>query len=139
MRYYAEVPIHSPSGLTIGSLCVVDNKPREGLDIAGIEALKEISHAVMDHLELVMSKVQRRRAERMIEGLGLFVDGSKSLRDWWMESEKSSPSLNPGTRRLTINEQADKEFGPRRSSKTEVQAPKLGSSVQGVGGSGMKV
>ena len=42
-RYYAEVPIRSPSGLTIGSLCVVDNKPREGLDIAGIQSLKEIS------------------------------------------------------------------------------------------------
>jgi signal transduction histidine kinase len=116
MRYYAEVPIHSPSGLVIGSLCVVDDKPREGLDIRGIAALKEISHAVMDHLDLVMSKVQRKRAERMIQGLGLFVEGSDSLRDWWMDSEKSSRTMDPSIRRLTINEQANKEFGLQGSS-----------------------
>src|SRR6202034_1306079 len=115
MRYYAEVPIHSPSGLVIGSLCVVDNKPREGLDMRGIAVLKEISHAVMDHLDLVMSKVQRKRAERMIQGLGLFVEGSNSLREWWMESEKSSRIIDPSKRRLTINEQANKEFGPQGS------------------------
>lgn len=57
MQLNSDVPIHSPSGLTIRSLCVFDNKPREGLDMAGIEALNEISHAAMDHLELVMSKV----------------------------------------------------------------------------------
>jgi GAF domain-containing protein len=107
MRYYAEVPIHSPSGPVIGSLCVVNNKPREVLDTKGISALKEISHAVMDHLELVMSKVQRERAERMIHGLGLFVKGSDSLREWWMNSEKNSRTVDPSRRRLTINEQAD--------------------------------
>ena len=57
MLCYAEVPIHSPSGLVIGSLCVVDNKPRTGLDVKGIAVLGEISHAVMDHLEIVTSKV----------------------------------------------------------------------------------
>jgi hypothetical protein len=119
MRYYAEVPIHSPSGLVIGLLCVVDDKPREGLDTKGIAALKEISHAVMDHLDLVMSKVQRRRAERMIQGLGLFVEGSDSLRDWWMDSEKSSRTIGSSKRRLTINEQADKEFGPQGSSNLD--------------------
>jgi hypothetical protein len=117
MRYCAEVPIHSPSGLVIGSLCVVDNKPREELDMRGIAVLKEISHAVMDHLDLVMSKVQRKRAERMIQGLGLFVEGSESLREWWVDSEKSSRAVDPSRRRLTIDEQADKEFGLQGSSK----------------------
>lgn len=130
MRYYAEVPIHSPSGLTIGSLCVVDNKPREGLDMVGIEALKEISHAVMDHLELVMSKVQRKRAERMIQGLGLFVDGSDSLRQWWMDSERASRILHPRRRRLTITEQADKEFGPRRNSRGDIPTLSPSTSEQ---------
>jgi signal transduction histidine kinase len=120
MRYYAEVPIHSPSGLVIGSLCVVDNKPREGLDTKGIATLREISHAVMDHLELVMSKVQRMRAERMIHGLGLFVEGSSSLRDWWMDSEKSSRTVDPNKRRMTLDERADQEFGVQGSSKVDI-------------------
>lgn len=119
MWYYAEVPILSPSGLTIGSLCVVDNKPREGLDTKGLTALKEIAHAVMGHLELVVSKVQRKRAERMIQGLGLFVDGSDSLRDCWMDSEKCSRTIDPVRRTLTLSEQADREFGSRRGSKVD--------------------
>lgn len=112
MRYYAEVPIHSPSGLTIGSLCVVDDKPREGVNMRDIRTLTEVAHAVMDHLELVMSKVQRKRAERMIQGLGLFVEGSDSMRDWWMDSEQNSRNIDPGTRRLSLHEHADKVFGP---------------------------
>ncbi len=122
MRYYAEVPIHSPSGLVIGSLCVVDNKPREGIDVKGIAVLKEISHAVMDHLELVMSKAQCKRAERMIHGLGLFVEGSDSLREWWIDSEKSSRTIDPTKRRLTVNERADQEFGLQGSSNVNTSS-----------------
>lgn len=80
----------------IGSLGVVDNKPRDGVDMRGIVALKEIAHAVMDHLGLAMSSLQRMRAERMIRGLGLFVEGSSdSLQDWWMNSEKKFPLTDP--------------------------------------------
>lgn len=61
MRYYAEVPIHSPNGFIIGSLCVVDNKPRDGLDSKGMRILGEIAEAIMDHLDLCMSKIQRGR------------------------------------------------------------------------------
>lgn len=90
MRYYAGVPIHSPAGYTIGTLCVVDNKPRDGLDTRGLTVLKEIAVAIMNHLDLVVSKSQRKRAERMINGLGLFVEGSTNKGQWWIDSKKSS-------------------------------------------------
>jgi hypothetical protein len=61
MRYYAEVPIHSPEGFIIGSLCVVDNKAREGLDSKGMRVLEEVAETIMDHLELCTSKIQRGR------------------------------------------------------------------------------
>jgi hypothetical protein len=83
----------------------------------GIAILKEISHAVMNHLDLVMSKVQRKRAERMIQSLNLFVEGSESLREWWVDSEKRSRTVDPHSSRLTIDEEADKEFGLQGSSK----------------------
>ncbi|MCJ1397464.1 hypothetical protein MMC11_000657 [Xylographa trunciseda] len=111
MRYYAEVPIHSPSGLTIGSFCVVDNKPRAGLDTKGLKVLKEIADSIMDHLELVMCKQQRERAERMIQGLGLFVEGRASLREWWIKSSRDSRSIHSAQRSMTLEERADIEFG----------------------------
>jgi hypothetical protein len=42
MKFYAEVLIHSPSGHVIGTYCVVDNKPRDGLNKKGLDILNEI-------------------------------------------------------------------------------------------------
>lgn len=109
MKYYAEVPIHSPSGLTIGTLCVVDNKPREGLDMKGLEILREISEAVMNHLELCVSKIQLNNAERMIHALGGFVQGSDSVRSRWLEAQETR-FPEPGQRHLSIAERAKLEF-----------------------------
>lgn len=89
MKYYAEVPIHSPSGLTIGTLCVVDNKPRAGLDLKGLVVLEEISTCVMNHLELCVSKIQRNNAERMIHALGQFVQGNGNVKSVRQEEEQA--------------------------------------------------
>lgn len=75
MRFYAEVPIHSPTGHVIGTFCVVDNKPRDRLDSRGLDALNEISAAIMQHLELVQTKHNLQRPGGMIKGLGKFVEG----------------------------------------------------------------
>ena len=125
MRYYAEVPIHSPSGLTIGSFCVVDNKPREGLDRKGLKVLKEIADSIMDHLELVLCKQQRERAERMIQGLGLFVEGRASLREWWIKSSRGSRSVHSSQKFMTLEERADLEFG--QNTRAIAQKPRLES------------
>lgn len=77
MRYYAEVPINSPNGLCIGSICVVDDKPRDGLSDRNLARLQEIASTIMDHLDLVMSRIQRKRAQQMIEGLGLFAQARR--------------------------------------------------------------
>ncbi|MCJ1387585.1 hypothetical protein MMC18_000428 [Xylographa bjoerkii] len=123
MRYYAEVPIHSPSGLTIGSFCVIDNKPRAGLDKKGLKVLEEIADSIMDHLELVMCKQQRERAERMIQGLGLFVEGRASLREWWIKSSKDSRSIDSSQRLMTLEERADIEFG--HGTRSLAEKPRL--------------
>ena len=126
MRYYAEVPIHSPSGLTIGSFCVVDNKPRDGIDAKGLQVLGEIADSIKDHLELVMCKQQRERAERMIQSLGLFVEGKASLHDWWMKSTKHSRTIDSSQRALSVEERADIDFV--HGSNTAI-GPRLGQSV----------
>lgn len=113
MKYYAEVPIHSPSGLTIGTLCVVDNKPREGLDLKGLNILREISEVVMNHLELCVSRIHRNNAEKMIQALGKFVEGKDSVRDWWIEAQ-ASRIAEPGLQHLSVEKRADIELGSRK-------------------------
>lgn len=58
-RFYAGVPITTPSGVNIGALCVLDDKPRNGLENGQIEFLRSMASTVMSHLELVLWKRQR--------------------------------------------------------------------------------
>ncbi|PVH73765.1 hypothetical protein DL98DRAFT_468841 [Cadophora sp. DSE1049] len=74
MKFYAEVPITSPTGHVIGAFCVVDNKPRDGLGYRGLESLTEISSAIIKHLELVQMQNHFHRADKMLHGLGMFVE-----------------------------------------------------------------
>ncbi|RQM05062.1 hypothetical protein DH86_00003650 [Scytalidium sp. 3C] len=79
MPFYAEVPVFTPSGYVIGTYTVVDNKPRfEGHDEV-LSVLREISAAIMNHLELVSFKQTFRRASRMVSGLAHFVEGTGSF------------------------------------------------------------
>lgn len=52
-RFYAGVPITTPKGINIGALCVLDDKPRDGLEHGQVDLLRNLASAVMSHLELV--------------------------------------------------------------------------------------
>lgn len=52
-RFYAGVPITTPNGINIGALCVLDDKPRDGLERDQVDLLRNLASAVMSHLELV--------------------------------------------------------------------------------------
>ncbi|RFU29202.1 hypothetical protein B7463_g7145, partial [Scytalidium lignicola] len=79
MKFYAEVPIFTPSGYVIGSYTVVDNKARYDGHEEVLSVLREISSAIMNHLELVNFKQTYRRASRMVSGLAHFVEGIGSF------------------------------------------------------------
>ncbi|KAL4994457.1 hypothetical protein BDV10DRAFT_176772 [Aspergillus recurvatus] len=72
-RFYAEVPIYSPSGHILGSYCVVDNKPRQDFSEDAVIALQEISDAIALHLENVRTAHSHRRSDRLVQGLTTFV------------------------------------------------------------------
>lgn len=54
-RFYAGVPITTPKGINIGALCVLDDKPRDGLKLGQVDLLRNLASAIMSHLELVLS------------------------------------------------------------------------------------
>lgn len=78
MKFYAEVPITSPTGHVIGTFCVVDNKPRYDFDRKGIDTLKEIASAIMNHLDLMEMQRNLRQTDQRLKSLGNFVE-KKSL------------------------------------------------------------
>ncbi|WP_420470923.1 sensor histidine kinase [Brevundimonas sp. FT23042] len=60
IRFYAGAPLVSREGLPLGSLCVIDSRPRpEGLNDLQIQTLTVLAHQVMAQMELRRSHAAR--------------------------------------------------------------------------------
>jgi diguanylate cyclase (GGDEF)-like protein len=65
VRAYAGVPVYTPDGYAVGTLCVVDNKPREFGD-AELNALQDLAHVIEDTIrirEFTLAYDRRRRRQ----------------------------------------------------------------------------
>ncbi|KAM7186265.1 hypothetical protein V8F20_011470 [Naviculisporaceae sp. PSN 640] len=103
-RFYAGVPIRSPSGINIGVYCVLDEKPRPGgLTPDQIQFIRDISQTVMDYLHAKRSNEWYRREERMVRGLGSFVEGHATLSNWSDHLDNSSFRDIPGVQEGALN------------------------------------
>jgi len=82
MQWYAAVPIKSPRGANIGVISVYDKKMRPDARVLpenAARALREASCAITQHMELQRASDSLRRNERMVRGLGSFVEGSAGM------------------------------------------------------------
>lgn len=87
VRFYAAVPIISPRGFVIGAYSIWDDMPRpEGIDEHSLQFLKDMASTVMGHLVTEREYHNSQQAERMIVGLGSFVEGRATLRHSWREA-----------------------------------------------------
>lgn len=84
-RFYAGVPIRSPSGHSIGTYCVLDEKPRNGLSPHQLAFLKSMAGTVMRHLEMTRATEDQRRGKIMVKSLGSFAEGKSGLENWWQD------------------------------------------------------
>ncbi|KAH7312535.1 hypothetical protein B0I35DRAFT_58702 [Stachybotrys elegans] len=73
-RFYAGVPICSPSGIAIGVLCVFGGTPRPALAHHELEVMRQLSRAVMDHIKLKLAQDRSTRYKTMLGGLSSFVE-----------------------------------------------------------------
>lgn len=63
-RFYAGAPLTTPSGHNIGTLCVLDTAPREGVSAAEREALQNLAALAVDELELRRVVTEQQREAR---------------------------------------------------------------------------
>jgi signal transduction histidine kinase/CheY-like chemotaxis protein len=87
-RFYAGVPITTPSGVNIGAYCILDDKVRDGISEEELVFLRDMSQTVMTHLETVRALFERQQTNRMVAGLGEYVRGAAE------EGSKASPATN---------------------------------------------
>jgi PAS domain S-box-containing protein len=67
IRFYAGVPLLSPSGHALGALCVIDSKARGQFTEEDQERLKELAGLVVDRLELRRLEVAAGRGSKLLE------------------------------------------------------------------------
>ncbi|KAJ6140226.1 hypothetical protein N7471_006712 [Penicillium samsonianum] len=94
IRFLVCSPIISPKGIVIGSYTILDNKPHGPLGTDLVKFLTDIATTVMDYLDATRSQAQHLRGERMIVGLGSFLEGKGSLRNSWLSATDDPRSLD---------------------------------------------
>lgn len=121
-RFYFSVPLRDQKGTAIGALTLIDDGPRFGVSTADMSLAEDLSDTIVRHLDSVVTRSQRQRSERLIQGLGLFNNEKESLREWWLGQEDER--LRKGGRRRDDQgfgvgdrkERADEEFGNQSGS-----------------------
>ncbi len=73
IRFYAGSPLRTSDGLNIGSLCLVDDKPRTEFGPRQRHTLKEFARVVMREMELLRDKIQFGMRDRMQRSVELFT------------------------------------------------------------------
>jgi GAF domain-containing protein len=71
--FYAGVPVKDADGHALGSLCVIDNRPRE-LPDHKIEALKALAKLVNTHFELRMHKMKLEQIQPQVAAINSAVE-----------------------------------------------------------------
>lgn len=121
LRFYAAMPIRTESGFNIGILSVMDEMPRRGLNEPDTKFLGDMALTIIAHLQMVTYRERHGRSEKMIKGLGVFMEGRTDLNDWWLE-------LGNKPRRHTPEEG---DGGEAESQKETEQVSDPASRVEG--------
>lgn len=83
LRFYAGVPIFSPEGLALGSLCVVDGMPHTDFSASDQQHLRELAKVALERLELRRIEVS---AERTRPNFASYTSGSETPIVWFDEA-----------------------------------------------------
>ncbi|EFQ26875.1 hsp90-like protein [Colletotrichum graminicola] len=99
-RFYAGVPLRSKNGINIGVFAVLGDTSREGLDDVSTRLMRDISLVIVDYLNAKRNEDDHRRADRMVRGVGSFIEGKSTMSGWRLGNNPSSfydhPSLEGG-------------------------------------------
>lgn len=79
MTYYCGTPLRTRKGVSIGALCVFDDKQRPPMTPDELRFLQVIAKNVISHLELLRDKAERKRANKMSTCLNLLVDPESTI------------------------------------------------------------
>lgn len=92
IRFYAGVPLRSPDGFAIGTLCIIDRLPRQGLSESERDDLKSLAALVTDKLEMRRLAVASAAGQSRFENIaqtspdGILCTDDQGTIKFWNES-----------------------------------------------------
>ena len=102
LRFYAGVPLRTSDGFNLGTLCVIDKKPRP-IDKKQIDDLNDLASVVMDQMELRISARQAvSSAEMMAREIDHRVMNSLQFISAMLAMQGRSPGLTDTASQLQI-------------------------------------
>jgi hypothetical protein len=90
LRFYFSIPIRDVRGSVVGTLSIMDDKPRYGVSASDLLFCEDMSDTISQHLQNLIIRSQRQRSERLIQALSTFNGSQSSLRDWWLRQDNST-------------------------------------------------
>lgn len=78
VSFYAGVPITTMSGFAVGVYTVTDDQLRPGLSAEELQFMQDMASIVGSHLDRIKNESARYRGERMVLGLGSFIEGKST-------------------------------------------------------------
>ncbi|KAL1797282.1 hypothetical protein ACET3X_003888 [Alternaria dauci] len=115
MRFYASVALKSPNDAIIGTLCIFDNKSRDGLSKEQVDLLKDLASTVVNYLNTYTIRDQYRRGERFTRGLVSFAEGASALVPF--ERDALQDSSAPSQTSSDLSSTTDKEMASTDDAK----------------------
>lgn len=146
VRFYAAVPLRTPRGHDLGTLCVLDRRARQ-LPQQGLDDLRALAAAVVEHLELRRLGFELRRERDVL----VATRNTLAARDQWkrvvldsmaegvleLDSEGTIVGCNPAAERifglscgqLRGRVTGDRRWDPRRPDGTSIPPEDLPASI----------
>ncbi|KAN0063891.1 hypothetical protein ACQY0O_003497 [Thecaphora frezii] len=101
IRFYAGCPLRTQDGHNIGSLCLIDDRPRAEFGPRQRHTLKEFARVVMREMELLRDKIHLRMRDRMQKSIELFSKECLEMDSEESEGDSAStPQASTGTQRV---------------------------------------
>lgn len=121
VTFYAGVPLTSEEGLPLGTLCVIDNKPKE-LTAAQRNSLNALSKQVMNLMELRKKKIQFEKVIEELEQKNLELEQFASI----AAHDIKSPLRNISS----LSEILSKEYGSKVDAEGQRMFELIGNSSE---------
>ena len=101
IRFYAGCPLQTADGQNIGSLCLIDDKPRTQFGPRQRHTLKEFARVVMREMELLRDRIQLSMRDRMQRSIELFTKECLEMDSEEVENESvASPNATAGMHKI---------------------------------------